>query len=73
MRNLYCSLFGHEYKITKHVTGHVKEYECSHCNKQFTTDQSGNIIALTPKYREINSVLERIHLKKLKKKKLRVH
>ena len=73
MRNIYCSLFGHEFKITKHITHHVKEFNCRYCNKQFTTDQSGNITILTPKYREINSVLEKIHLKKLKKKNLQIH
>ncbi len=72
MRNIYCSFFGHEFKITKHVTHYVKEFKCTQCNKQFTTDQSGNITALTPKHREINAVLEKIHHKKQKKKNLQL-
>nr|WP_242203861.1 hypothetical protein [Aestuariivivens insulae] len=73
MKHIYCSLFGHEFQITKHVTRHVKEFKCRYCNKHFTTDQSGNITTLTPKHREINSVLEKIHHKKLKRKSLQPH
>ena len=70
MKNFYCSLFGHEFKFTKTVTCHVKEFKCRQCNKQFTTDESGNLTSLTPKHQEINSVLERIHNKKLRRKAL---
>lgn len=63
--NLICSIFGHHFEVSKKVTYHVKEYQCTHCRKQMTTNSNGNLIALTPKYREINSILERIHSKKL--------
>ena len=65
MKKIYCSFFGHEFKITKHVTRYVKEFKCRNCNKQFTTDQSGNITVLTPNLREINALLEDIHSKRL--------
>lgn len=68
MKHIYCSFFGHDFKITKHVTRHVKEFKCRHCNKPFTTDQSGNITELTPKLKEINAVLEHIHNKRLLKR-----
>ena len=58
---MYCSLFGHDYEVTKKVTYYVKEYTCSHCKKQLTTNSNGNLIELTPKFREINAILERIH------------
>ena len=58
---LYCSLFGHSYHVSKKVTYHVKEYTCSHCKKQLTTSSNGNLVELTPKFREINAILERIH------------
>ncbi|NCO62671.1 MAG: hypothetical protein GW839_02800 [Flavobacteriales bacterium] len=58
---VYCNLFGHDYKVTKKVTYHVKEYTCKHCKKQLTTNSNGNLIELTPKFREINAILERIH------------
>ncbi|GAA4233521.1 hypothetical protein GCM10022291_10770 [Postechiella marina] len=62
---MYCSLFGHNYQVTKKVTYHVKEYTCSHCKKQLTTSGNGDLIELTPKFREINAILERIHEKRL--------
>ena len=61
---MYCSLFGHDYEVTKKVTYYVKEYTCSHCKKQLTTNSNGNLIELTPKFREINAILERIHNKR---------
>ncbi|HKK12313.1 MAG TPA: hypothetical protein VJ945_05750 [Flavobacteriaceae bacterium] len=34
-----------------------------------TTDGKGRLTPLTPKYKEINSVLERIHIKRTLKKR----
>lgn len=59
--NLICNIFGHQFEVTKKVTYHVKEYKCKHCKKQMTTNSNGNLIHLTPKYKEINAILERIH------------
>jgi len=70
VKQLYCSIFGHDYKVSKKVTYHVKEYTCKHCKEQVTTDGSGKLTLLTPKYKEINAVLERIHYKRLKRKQL---
>lgn len=70
---LYCDFFGHNYKMTKKVTNHVKEYTCSCCKKQLTTDSNGQLTELTPKYQEINSALERIYnnrMMRLKRKTL---
>ena len=61
MKSLYCSFFGHDFTVSKKITYHVKEYKCKHCNSQMTTNGKGGISPLTPKYKEINSVLERIH------------
>ncbi|WP_142784280.1 hypothetical protein [Changchengzhania lutea] len=58
---MYCNLFGHDYQVSKKVTRHVKEYMCSHCKRQLTTNSNGNLIELTPKFKEINAILERIH------------
>ena len=58
---LYCSVFGHNYFLSKKVTYHVKEFTCKCCQKQVTTDVNGELIDLTPKFQEINSVLERVH------------
>lgn len=65
MKNLHCKVFGHDLRVSKNVTFHVKEYTCKNCGKQFTTNSSGSLTELTPKFKEINSVLEKIHNKRL--------
>ncbi len=70
---LYCDLFGHNYEMTKKVTKHVKEYTCKCCKRQLTTNSNGKLTELTPKYQEINSILERIYtnrMMRLKNKRL---
>lgn len=37
-----------------------------------TTNGNGRLTSLTPKYKEINSVLERIHNNRLRKKSIEV-
>ncbi|WP_239970536.1 hypothetical protein [Confluentibacter citreus] len=66
-------MFGHDFYVTRDVTYHVKEYACRHCQKQLTTNSSGNLIELTPKFKEINDVLERIHYKRHKKSRSQIH
>lgn len=61
---LYCSVFGHNFFLSKKVTYHIKEYTCKSCKKQVTTNVNGDLIELTPKYQEINSVLERVYNKR---------
>ena len=54
--------------MSKNITYHVKEYKCTHCKSQVTTDGKGGLTPLTPKYKEINSVLERIHNKRVSRR-----
>lgn len=61
---LYCSLFGHQYEVSKKVTLHVKEYTCKCCKRQLTTNSNGNLIELTPKFQEINAILEDIYTRR---------
>lgn len=61
---LYCSLFGHKYQVSKKVTKHVKEYTCTCCKKQLTTNSNGHLTELTPKFREINFTLEEMYLRR---------
>ena len=68
---LYCNLFGHDFEVTKKVTYHVKEYKCCHCKKELTTNGNGNLTELTPKFKEINSILERIYARKMTRLKQR--
>ena len=51
----------------KKVTFYVNEYKCKRCGHEMTIDAKGRFIPLTPKYKEINSVLNRIHNKRLEK------
>lgn len=70
---IYCDIFGHNYEITKKVTSHVKEYTCKCCKRQLTTSGNGKLTELTPKYKEINAILEDIYtrrMSRLKKKTL---
>jgi transposase-like protein len=70
---MYCNIFGHEYQVTKKVTYHVKEYTCRHCKKELTTNSNGTLTELTPKFKEINAILERIHttrMERLKRKSI---
>ncbi|RED50450.1 hypothetical protein [Seonamhaeicola aphaedonensis] len=66
---IYCSLFGHDYEISKKVTHHVKEYTCSHCKKELTTNSNGDLIELTPKFKEINDILERMYISRMQRSK----
>lgn len=61
---LYCSIFGHNYFLSKNVTKHIKEFTCKSCQKQVTTDVNGNLIDLTPKFKEINIALEGFYNKR---------
>ncbi|AXP80327.1 hypothetical protein CJ739_1236 [Mariniflexile rhizosphaerae] len=67
MKNIHCLVFGHDFKVTRNVTYHVKEYACKTCKKQLTTSSNGSLIELTPKFKEINDVLERVHHKRISK------
>lgn len=64
---LYCSLFGHNYLMSKKVTNHIKEYTCSHCGEQATTNGRGRLEKMTPKLKEINQALATVHAKKAAK------
>ncbi len=64
MKNIHCKVFGHDYRVSRHVTYHVKEYTCKNCQNQLTVNGNGYLTELTPKFKEINDVLERIHMKR---------
>ena len=62
---IYCDIFGHKYEMTKKVTSHVKEYTCKCCKRQLTTNGNGKLTELTPKYQEINAILEEIYTRRM--------
>ncbi|WP_459210184.1 hypothetical protein [Aquimarina rhabdastrellae] len=65
---IYCSVFGHNYKLSKKVTHHINEYTCCNCKEQITTNSNGRLEVLTPKLKEINQALEFVHAKKQARK-----
>ncbi|MFL1894482.1 hypothetical protein ACJRPK_02195 [Aquimarina sp. 2-A2] len=65
---MFCSLFGHNYHLSKSVTDHVKEYTCSNCGEQATTNSKGHLETMTPKLKEINKDLAFVHAKKMARK-----
>ena len=71
-KKLYCNVFGHNYEVSKKVTSHVKEYTCTCCKKQLTTNSNGNLTELTPKFKEINSILEEIYMRRMERSQQKV-
>lgn len=67
MKHMYCSLFGHDFKVSEEITYHVKEYKCKNCSKEMTIDSNGILVPLTEKQRRINSILNQIHKKRLER------
>ncbi len=67
---LYCSILGHDYLLTKCVTHHIKEYTCSHCGEQATTNSRGRLEVMTPKMKEINDALAKVHAKRIAKRRI---
>ena len=59
-----CSLFGHKFRTTKHITNHFREFECSVCRLQKTNDTAGHLISLTDEHKEINKTLIYIYKKR---------
>ena len=66
---IYCSIFGHRFKISNFITNHIKEYKCSCCGKEMTDTAQGFIAKLTPKFRETNAYLAKIHQRRKRKRK----
>jgi ABC-type Fe3+-citrate transport system substrate-binding protein len=66
---IICDIIGHKYEVSKQVTSHVKEYTCKCCKKQLTTNSNGHLTELTPKFKEINSILEEIYTRRMLRSK----
>jgi hypothetical protein len=61
---LLCSVFGHKFATTRHITDHFKEFECRVCKMQVTSDVTGRKISLTQEHREINEALISLYQKR---------
>lgn len=62
-----CSLFGHKFRVSKVITKHIKEYQCSCCGHEVTDTANGSLANLTPKFRETNSFLAKFHERRAKR------
>ena len=69
LQRIYCDVFGHRYEVSRKVTSHVKEYQCRCCKRELTTNSNGRLTELTPTFKEINSILERIHTARMMRSK----
>ena len=61
---IWCSIFGHNYSITKNVTEHFKEYTCKQCQHQLTNNAKGKIVFMTQEHKEINETLALFYQKR---------
>lgn len=68
--SLVCTAFGHDYIITRKITDHINEYQCSCCGKEVSNSYSGKFELLTYKQREVNECLSSFFIKK---KRLSIH
>lgn len=68
MKSVHCTIYGHDYVLSKDVTEHVKEYSCKHCQHQVTTSSNGQLTILNDKRKEINNTLQRMYRVKKERK-----
>ncbi|MUP45277.1 hypothetical protein E0K83_05900 [Gramella sp. BOM4] len=61
---VFCSIFGHKLKVSKNITNHVHEYKCAKCGMEMTDTADGFLARLTPKFKETNAYLAKIHEKR---------
>lgn len=61
---VYCSIFGHKLRVSKNITNHVHEYRCRKCGMEMTDTADGLLARLTPKFKETNEYLAKIHKKR---------
>lgn len=67
LAKVYCNIFGHKLKVSKNITNHVHEYKCAKCGMEMTDTADGLLARLTPKFKETNAYLAKIHRKRKQK------
>jgi DNA-directed RNA polymerase subunit RPC12/RpoP len=63
-----CSFVGHRLQVSKNITDHIKEYKCERCGHEMTDTANGFLDNLTPKFRETNAFLAKIHERRCSRK-----
>lgn len=64
---IYCKIFGHKLKVSKNVTDHIHEYKCDKCGLELTDTANGFLARLTPKFKETNEYIRKIHKKRCRR------
>lgn len=67
---VYCNIFGHKLKVSKNVTEHIHEYKCAKCGMEMTDTANGFLARLTPKFKETNDYLAKIHQRRRNRRNL---
>ncbi|MDT0649377.1 hypothetical protein [Autumnicola edwardsiae] len=67
---VFCNIFGHTLKVFKNVTEHIHEYKCAKCGMEMTDTANGFLACLTPKFKETNNYLAKIHQRRRNRKNL---
>ncbi|WP_424492554.1 hypothetical protein [Salinimicrobium sp. GXAS 041] len=66
---IFCSVFGHKYRVSNVITNHIKEYKCRHCGEELTDTANGILAKLTPKFKETNAFLAQVHERRIRRKR----
>ena len=57
MFGIICTTFGHDYIITRKVSDHINEYQCSHCGREVTDNMHGTLEELTSRIKRVNTTV----------------
>jgi len=67
LTSVYCSTFGHSFKISNKITNYINEYKCKTCGQEVTKVASGDIELLTFRNKELNACLSAFFQKKIQR------
>jgi len=68
LSGILCGTLGHDYVISRKITTHINEYQCSNCGKEVTDNFSGRLENLTLKTKNVNTSLAMFFEKKMRRK-----
>ena len=63
-----CGILDHRFTVSQNITDHIKEYKCTRCGEERTDTAQGLIAKLTPKFRETNAYIAKIHQRRCSRK-----
>jgi hypothetical protein len=53
-----CRLFGHKYRLKKHITPYLREIKCTRCKQEFgMNDQTQSVLPLDNELRKLHATL----------------